>query len=432
MYRITLTSFLMALLFTQSAMAQAQTDSLLANLLHSNNHPIMQQVVNQPQTYRLQVIYTQINRNAKNEPTFTNYYFNHNPQLYFNPASMVKLPLAILSLEKLNTLQSKGINKHTTIQFDSSQPWQQPMYKDSTAPDEKPTIAHFIKRALLISENDPYNRMYQFVGQQLTNRRLQSMGYKDTRITRMFLGLTSEQNRHTPSIRFVNNNGALMYQQPPAYNEDAFDFSRPIKLGNAYMNRNDSIVQQPFDFTEHNNLPLLDMQQMLQSVLFPQSVPAAKRFNLSQDDYRFLYQYLSQYPSETPYPKYDTAKFYDSYVKFFFRDSTHRMPPQVRVFNKVGWSYGFLTDVSYVVDFKNGVEYMLAATVYVNSDGILNDGKYEYDGIGYPFLYQLGQTVYQYELQRKRALKPDLSRFKMVYEKRDPNDTRPALKEVDN
>ena len=105
MYRITLTSFLMALLFTQSAMAQAQTDSLLANLLRSNTHPIMQQVVNQPQTYRLQVIYTQINRNAKNEPTFTNYYFNHNPQLYFNPASMVKLPLAILSLEKLNTLQ---------------------------------------------------------------------------------------------------------------------------------------------------------------------------------------------------------------------------------------------------------------------------------------------------------------------------------------
>ena len=430
MYRITLTIFLMALLYTQQA--QAQTDSLLAKLLYSNTHSVMQQVVQQPQAYRLQVIYTQINRNAKNEPTFTNYYFNHDPQLYFNPASMVKLPLAILSLEKLATLQSKGIDKHTTIQFDSSQPWQHPMHKDSTAPGEKPTIAHFIKRALLISENDPYNRMYQFVGQQQAARRLQSMGYKGTRITRMFLGLTTEQNRHTPPIRFVKKDGTLIYGQPPAYNGDAFDFSQTIKLGNAYMNRNDSIVQQPFDFTEQNNLPLLDIQQMLQSVLFPQSVPAAKRFNLRQDDYRFLYQYLSQYPSETPYPKYDTTLFYDSYVKFFFRDSTHHMPPHVRVFNKVGWSYGFLTDVSYVADFKNGVEYMLAATVYVNSDGILNDGKYEYNEIGYPFLYQLGQTIYQYELQRKRTVKPDLSRFKMVYEKRDPADTRPALKDVDN
>ena len=432
MYRITFTCFLMTLFFTQPAVAQAQTDEWLAKLLRSNTNPVMQQVVQNPETYRLQVIYTQINRNAKNEPTFTNYYFNHDPQLYFNPASMVKLPLAILSLEKLNTLSNKGIDKYTTIQFDSSQPWQQPLYKDSTAPGEKPNLAHFIKRAFLISENDPYNRMYQFVGQQQIIRGLHSKGYKTSRITRQFAGLTTEQNRHTPAVRFLKEDGTLLYSQPPAYNTDAFDFSQSIKLGKAHMNRNDSLVQQPFDFTEHNNLPLHDMQQILQSVLFPQSVPAAQRFNLTDSDYLFLYQYLSQYPSETPYPKYDTTAFYDSYVKFFFRDSTHRMPPHVRVFNKVGWSYGFLTDVSYVADFKNGIEYMLSATLYVNNDGILNDGKYEYDQIGYPFLYQLGQTIYQYEQQRKRAHKPDLSRFKIKYEKRDPNDTRPALKDVDN
>src|SRR6185295_14620459 len=101
----------------------------------------------------------------------------------------------------------------------------------------------------------------------------------------------------------------------------------------------------------------------LQSVLFPSSVPAKQRFNLTSDDYRFVYRYLSQYPSETSYPKYDTSEFYDSYVKFFFRDSTHRMPQHVRVFNKVGWSYGFLTDVSYVADFENKIEFMLSATV---------------------------------------------------------------------
>ncbi|MBD0298596.1 MAG: hypothetical protein ICV84_25910, partial [Flavisolibacter sp.] len=126
------------------------------------------------------------------------------------------------------------------------------------------------------------------------------------------------------------------------------------------------------------------------------------------------------------------AKFYDSYVKFFFRDSTHRMPSHVRVFNKVGWSYGFLTDVSYVADFQNNVEYMLAATLYVNSDEVLNDGKYDYDAVGYPFLYQLGQTIYQYELKQRRPYRPNLSRFRIPYEHRDPNDTRPSLSNVDN
>lgn len=432
MHRNLFTCLLMAHLFTTHAAAQPQTDSLLSNLLHSNQHPVVQGVLQQPQTHRVQVIYTQINRNAKNEPTFTHYYFNHDPQLYFNPASMVKLPLAILALEKLNGLNRKGVNKNTTMQFDSSFEGQKPLYKDGTAPGEKPTIAHLIKRALLISENDPYNRLYQFVGQQQINRRLQGMGYKDVRITRQFAPFTTEQNRHTPAVRFLNEDGSLLYRQPPAYNTDSFDFSRQIKLGKAHLNRQDSLVHEPFDFTTHNNLPLHDIQQMLQAVLFPQSVPAAQRFNLSKEDYTFLYRYLSQYPSETPYPKYDTTEFYDSYVKFFFRDSTGRMPAGVRVFNKVGWSYGFLTDVSYVADFNNGVEYMLSATLYVNKDEILNDGKYEYKTVGWPFLYQIGQTVYQYELQRPRPHKPNLSHFRVTYEQRDPTDTRPALKEVDN
>jgi hypothetical protein len=108
------------------------------------------------------------------------------------------------------------------------------------------------------------------------------------------------------------------------------------------------------------------------------------------------------------------------------------MPEQVRVFNKVGWAYGFLTDISYVVDFRNNVEFMLTTTVYVNSDGVLNDDKYDYDSAGYPFMYQLGQTIYNYELQRSRSHKPDLSKFKLQYEQRDINDKRPTIKDVDN
>ncbi|MDB5193897.1 MAG: hypothetical protein JWQ96_3460, partial [Segetibacter sp.] len=303
---------------------------------------------------------------------------------------------------------------------------------DTSAANGLPSIAHFIKRALLISENDPYNRMYQFVGQGTINRMLHQKGYSDVRITRQFMGLTPEQNRHTNAIRFVDKNGHTIYSQPPAVNTDSFDFSSVIKLGKAHLDRNDSLVNEPFDFTQHNNLSLESIQQMLQSVLFPQSVPAQQRFGLSTDDYAFLYRYLSQYPSETPDPKYDANAFYDSYVKFFFRDSTQQVPAHIRVFNKVGWSYGFMTDVSYVVDFKNKVEFMLTATLYVNSDNILNDGKYDYSAIGYPFFYQLGQTIYGHELKRKRTHLPDLSAFKINYEKRDPTDTRPALTDVDN
>jgi hypothetical protein len=141
---------------------------------------------------------------------------------------------------------------------------------------------------------------------------------------------------------------------------------------------------------------------------------------------------MSQYISETPFPKYDTIKFVDSYVKFFFLDSGRVMPDHVRVFNKVGWAYGFLTDVSYIVDFKNQIEFMLTATVYANEDGILNDNKYEYETVALPFLYRVGQDMYQHDLLRKRKFKPDLTKFRINYEHRDPSDTRPSIKDVDN
>lgn len=411
--------------------AQPRTDAFLTNLL-ADAGPVAKSVMAAPDKYRVQIIYTQIDRDAKNQPHFRHYYFNYDPELYFNPASMVKMPLAFLSLEKLNALKATGIQKNTTVLIDSSQPWQHPYYKDSTTASGLPSIGHFIKKVFLISDNDAYNRLYQFVGQQQIHQQLRSKGYPNAVISRQFLGLSQEQNRHTNAMRFVDANGKILYQQPAQYNPDTFDFSKKILLGKGYLNRNDSLVNEPFDFSWHNNISLSDFQQMLQSVMFPESVPASQRFQLTKDDYHFLRYWMSAYPSETDDPKYDTAQYYDSYVKFFFYDSIHRMPPSVRVFNKVGWAYGFLTDVSYVADFANKVEYMLSATVYVNSDGILNDDKYDVDDIGHPFMYQVGQAIYQYELKRDRKYRPNLNDFQLKYGKRDPNDKRLPVRNADN
>ncbi len=414
------------------ASAQPGTDSMLLSILSANDNPVLQHVINNRDSFRVQIIYTLIDRDKRNRPAFRDYYFNVDSNLYFNPASTVKLPLALLALEKLNRMKKKGVNKYTTMMIDSNYAWQSPAYYDNTSENGLPSIAHYIKKAFLVSDNDAYNRLYQFIGQQTINSSLHAKGYTSTRITRQFLGLTLEQNRHTNAIRFVDKEGVLLYRQPPAYNPDSFYFGKIAKIGRGYMNSRDSLVNEPIDFTRVNNLPLEELHGMMQSVMFPESFPRKNQFRLSRDDYRFVHQYLSQFPSETNYPKYDSSQYYDSYVKFFFRNESHKMPDEVRVFNKVGWAYGFLIDVSYVVDFKNSIEYMLSAVVYVNRDGILNDNKYEYEEVGWPFMYQLGQTIYQYELKRSRKFKPDLQKFRIGYEKRNFEDKRPVVKDVDN
>ena len=423
---------MLAILLCRTTWGQPKTDSLLLTILLSEKNPALDTVIRHPKEFCCQVIYTEINRDKKNRPVFHHYYFNYDRDLYFNPASTVKLPLALLALEKLNTLTKYGITKHTAIQFDSSYPGQKILFRDSTAANGLPSIAHLIKKAFLISENDPYNRFYQFIGQRNINKSLHKKGYPGVLITRQFMGFSEDQNRHTNGVRFIKPDGSLIYSQPPAYNRDSFNFKSSAKIGKGYLNRNDSLVMEPFDFTKHNKISLGDLQQILQSVLFPASVLAQQRFHLSSDDYKFIYQMLSQYPSETSYPKYDTTLFYDSYVKFFFSGKGHQLPSHIRVFNKVGWAYGFMTDVSYVADFKNKVEFMLSATIYVNSDEIVNDNKYDYEALGYPFMSALGQTIYRHELARRRNYKPDLSNFLINYERRDPADKRPSIKDVDN
>jgi hypothetical protein len=94
-----------------------------------------------------------------------------------------------------------------------------------------------------------------------------------------------------------------------------------------------------------------------------------------------------------------------------FGDTEERIPDHIRIYNKVGNAYGYLTDAAYIVDYQNQVEFLLAATIHVNNDGIFNDGKYEYKEIGYPFLANLGKVIYDYELRRYRKNKPVLNRY---------------------
>ena len=72
-------------------------------------------------------------------------------------------------------------------------------------------------------------------------------------------------------------------------------------------------------------------------------------------------------------------------------------------------AYGHLLDVAYIYDEDKGVEFFLSAIIYCNRDGILNDDKYDYDEIGFPFFKKLGQLIYRYELQKKRPYRAHFS-----------------------
>lgn len=396
------------LLMASAALAQPRTDRLVEDLLNQHASPQLRHILQHPDSFQVQLIYTQINRDAQNRPVFKHYYYHADKHIYFNPASTVKMPLAFLALEKLQKL---GIDKYTPMLTDSAFGGQTRVIRDTSAANGLPSIAHYIKKIFLVSDNDAYNRLYEFITPQTIHKQLSAKGYGDVRIVRRFVPMTEEQNRHSNPVYFVKGKDTL-YRQPASVNTLQYDFSRPAFVGRQHYDRDDVLINKPMDFTRHNNASLEDLQRMLQAVLFPASVPAAARFALAPDDYRFLLRYMAALPFESDSPAYDTTEFFDSYTKFFrFKAGRGKLPPYIRVFNKTGWSYGFLTDVAYFADFKNKVEFMLSANIYVNRDGVLNDNKYEYEQEGYPFFKEVGDIFYEYELQRKRPRVPDLHVF---------------------
>ncbi|WP_205503221.1 serine hydrolase [Rufibacter psychrotolerans] len=408
-----------ALLGIGFASGQTKTDKFLAQLLQQ--HPEkFKTFLEHPEKYKIQILYTQIDRDKNNKPSFKTYLYQVNAANYFNPASTVKLPASLMALEKINTLQIPGLTKETVMLTDSAYQGQTKVLKDPTSANGFPSIAHYIKKILVTSDNDAYNRLYEFIGQEPLNEGLKAKGYRSVRLPiRLSRFLPIELDQYTNPVRFLQSEKVL-YQQGLVKSNKDYKNPTPILMGKGNMTNDDKLVMEPRDFAFSNTFALEDQHLMLRAVLFPESVPAKNRFKLTPEDYRFLYQYMSQLPRETSYPAYDEKEYPDAFVKYLlFGGPTRkeRIPEHIRIFNKIGQSFGFLTDNAYVVDFKNNVEFLLTATVHVNEDEIYNDGVYEYDTLGFPFLRDLGQVVYDHELKRKRKHQPDLTRFKLTYDK---------------
>ena len=391
------------------------SNSKLLEDLFKEHHSKLMPVIEQPSKYRLQVIYTQINRDHNNKPSFDHHFYNVSDE-YNYPASTVKLPAAVLALEKMNELKDKGVEKHTAMFSAPVREGESPVNYDTTSETGKPSVANYVRKICLVSDNDAYNRLYEFLGQEAFNKRLHQLGFADAQIVhRLEIALSETENRTTNAISFESPDGKLLWQQPMQVSSLIYA-QRDDRLGNGYR-QNRQLIEEPMDFSKKNRWPLSYIHQLIQWIMFPESQPKNQKLNLTGDDYRFLQKHMSMLPHESAFPRYDSTRQWPTYVKFLYYGSQPNitLKPGLRIFNKVGDAYGFLLDGAYFADFETGVEFILSAVVYCNEDGILNDNNYDYDTIGFPFMQSLGQVMYQYELGRTRKHLPDLKAFRFNY-----------------
>ena len=382
-------------------------DSLLVALMKQNPNNF-DALLADPGQYRIQILYTQINRDKNNTAHFKEYSYRLNANEYFYPASTVKFPLSVLALEKLNNLKITGLNKASTAIYDSVTARQETIYNNPYAIDGRQTIEQAIKEVLVVSDNNAANRLYEFLGQEYIHSQLANRGYPEVYIrNRLELGRTPLENRQTQSVQFYDANNKLIYTQPAQNNTSKLPYYN-VLIGYGYLNGQDSLINAPLNFSEKNRISLSDLHHVMQSVIFPDQMPQKQRFNLSNEDRKFLLQWMHTNPKESSYPTYDSSEYYPAYAKFIMLGSEKGpIPSNIKIFSKAGDAYGFLLDNTYIIDTDAKVEFMLSAVIYVNDDGILNDNTYDYRTIGLPFMKNLGNTIYNYELGRKRVFSPN-------------------------
>ena len=89
-------------------------------------------------------------------------------------------------------------------------------------------------------------------------------------------------------------------------------------------------------------------------LIYPQLFTIDQQFTLNDKDLEFLRFWMSRSTLESSSPNYDDGDHWDSYGKFFiYGDQKGKMTDQIRIYNKVGYAYGTLTDVAYIHDKSN-------------------------------------------------------------------------------
>lgn len=347
----------------------------------ASTHPAIRQVMDSVANYEVQIRYTEINK-TNEAYRFVNYDINVAPEHYFYPASSVKLPIAILALEKLN--ETNSLTKDTSFFIEG----------DTLTT----TFAKEIIKIFAVSDNEAYNRLFEFLGQDYIHKKLIEKGIEGVSIVHRLSTANANDITTKPLIIYLND--STTFSNTAIINNPL----KPLKIENlkkgiGYMDEG-FIVDHPFDFSLKNHYPITAQQQVLQRIIFPDSFTETQQFNLTNEQLEFLKNAMQLLPKDAGYP---TTLYHDSYVKFFmYGDSKDPIPCTIKIYNKIGSAYGTLTDCAYIEDLENKVQFMLTATILVNKNGVFNDNTYEYDEIGIPFLAQLGREIYNYNRKQKQ------------------------------
>jgi beta-lactamase class A len=347
----------------------------------------LRKILKDKDDYEIQILYTEVSKNNVGQTKFSDFQFQLNEEKYFYPASTIKLPIAVLTLTKINELRAGGANisPKSKIKLSLINNNKEIILKDSIT-----SFQNLIADVFLVSDNSASNVLIDFIGYNYFNSSMSNLGFANTYLNHKF----------NPDP-FVDSSWIIssLDNKIISSNENQITVLASSNISNLKKGEktliNGEIKNESLDFSSKNRSSLTDMHNIMKNLIYPET--ALSKFNLNVEDYDFLRYWMSRFTYEDLGAKYiGDSKFFNSYNKFFIHDTdTTLNNTDVRVYNKIGQAYGTSTDSAYIKNYKEDLEFFLTATIYTNKNKIINDNIYEYGDTAIPFLSKLSTALYK-------------------------------------
>ena len=276
MYKYLLASFCFLLLSCSSTTNPIE-------LIIKKREPQLKPIYKNKENHNLQILYTKVVRDSLGMPSFIQYDYQADNNVYFYPASTMKLPIVALTLQKINELRNTGINitvESKILLLSADQITTETTFKD------------LISKVFLVSDNSASNILINFLGYNYFNQQMREKGLNTIVLNHKF----------NPDPYVKNDWKIYTLDRDLISKDETQEIIEHNNLDNLLQGKfqilNGEKVATPFNFKTKNKASLRDLDGVMKRIIYPDLFQEQDRINLSDQDYNFLRYWMSRFTFE--------------------------------------------------------------------------------------------------------------------------------------
>ncbi|MCA9574949.1 MAG: serine hydrolase [Polyangiales bacterium] len=372
-------------------------DDFVERLLRSEPQRF-REILDNAESLRAQILVSEVVRDADGRPCIRSYGYRLNTE-YFYPASAIKTVAAVASLL---TFQEHAQAADAVTRALFVRPRTARMINGEEAQTNRgrsnSTLAAELERTLIVSSNRGFNVLFDIAGMEAQNQLMWRAGLRSVRMQhRLEVGdLHMDSHRFAPTVRLGRGRSAetvVPERTASVRFRNALMLDMPrTGVGEAHINTdNGQRIEHPLDFRRKNYISLRDLQRIVLEVVDPSLDGGDVDLPLSDANRALLRDIMSRRP---PAARRGTVDDAEARFEPLIPGINRVLPRDAYEYvNKAGRAWGFHLESAYVHRLDSDRAFFVAATLYVDRDGLMNDNRADYDRISFPFWVNLGEVL---------------------------------------